>query len=115
MYLEDGSEQEFFPNERLEIVLDVIKQYVQDHPNELRRVDILNSILVANKKFSNKATERRSKTKDSLKGCNEMNASLEGKLKELGCMVMGGYCEIYKVIFSIVFGICNISFGCWEC
>ena len=44
MYLEDGSEQEFFPNERLEIVLDVIKQYVQDHPNELRRVDILNSI-----------------------------------------------------------------------
>ena len=89
MYLEDGSEQEFFPNERLEIVLDVIKQYVQDHPNELRRVDILNSILVANKKFANKATERRSKTKDSLKGCNEMNASLEGKLKELGCMVMG--------------------------
>ena len=96
MYLEDGSEQEFFPNERLEIVLDVIKQYVQDHPNELRRVDILNSILVANKKFSNKGTERRSKTKDSLKGCNEMNASLEGKLKELGCMVMGGK-KHYKI------------------
>ena len=56
MYLEDGSEQEFFPNERLEIVLDVIKQYVQDHPNELRRVDILNSILGANMKFANKAT-----------------------------------------------------------
>ena len=69
---------------------------MQDHPNELRRVDILNSILVANKKFSNKATERRCKTKDSLKGCNEMNASLEGKLKELGCMVMGGK-KHYKI------------------
>lgn len=93
MYLEDGSELEFFPNEKLEIVLDVIKQYVQDHPNELRRVDILNSILGANKKFADKATERRIKTKDSLKGCNEMNASLEGKLKG---MVMGGK-KHYKI------------------
>lgn len=91
-----GTEPEFFEGESRDIVLDVIRQYIAEHPNELRRMDILNGILAANKTRGEGADGRRKRVKEMLKGCNEMNSSLEGKLKDLGCTVMGGK-KHYKI------------------
>ena len=44
-----GNEPEMYEHETEEILLDVIAKYIADHPNELRRVDVLTSLLEANK------------------------------------------------------------------
>ncbi len=96
MYLEDGMEKEFFEDEAKEIVLDVLQQYIQEHPNEIRRTDILSSIITANKRSANKAAGRRNQTKDVLRGYSTMNSSMEGILKDLGCSIVTGK-KHYKI------------------
>lgn len=96
MFLEDGTEKEFFKDEAKEIVLDVLQHYIQEHPNEMRRSDILSSIITANKKSANNAAKRRTQTKDILRGYSTMNSSMEGILKNLGCSIVTGR-KHYKI------------------
>ena len=50
-----GNEPEMYDHETEEILLDVIARYIADHPNELRRVDVLTSVLEANRQRSTNA------------------------------------------------------------
>ena len=47
--LDNGSIEEFYKDEAKMMVLDILKEWVKAHPNELRHKDIINSILEANK------------------------------------------------------------------
>lgn len=94
--LNAGTEPEMYKNETEDILLDVISKYIADHPNELRRVDILTSILEANSQRQNAAEKKRQKIKNALRGTCTMNTALESTLKDFGCSVMGGR-KHYKI------------------
>ena len=85
-----------YEHETEEILLDVIAKYIADHPNELRRVDVLTSVLEANKQRSTNAEKKRQRIKSALKGVSTMNASLKKELQDLGCIVMDGK-KHYKI------------------
>ena len=91
-----GNEPEMYEHETEEILLDVIARYIADHPNELRRVDVLTSVLEANKQRSTNAEKKRQRIKSALKGVSTMNASLKKDLQDLGCIVMDGK-KHYKI------------------
>ena len=91
-----GNEPEMYEHETEEILLDVIAKYIADHPNELRRVDVLTSVLEANKQRSTNAEKKRQRIKSALKGVSTMNASLKKELQDLGCIVMDGK-KHYKI------------------
>ena len=91
-----GNEPEMYEHETEEILLDVIARYIADHPNELRRVDVLTSLLEANKQRSTNAEKKRQRIKSALKGVSTMNASLKKDLQDLGCTVMDGK-KHYKI------------------
>ena len=91
-----GNEPEMYEHETEEILLDVIARYIADHPNELRRVDVLTSLLEANKQRSTNAEKKRQRIKSALKGVSTMNASLKKDLQDLGCIVMDGK-KHYKI------------------
>lgn len=91
-----GNEPEMYEHETEEILLDVIAKYIADHPNELRRVDVLTSLLEANKQRSTNAEKKRQRIKSALKGVSTMNASLKKELQDLGCIVMDGK-KHYKI------------------
>ena len=91
-----GNEPEMYEHETEEILLDVIARYIADHPNELRRVDVLTSLLEANKQRSTNAEKKRQRIKSALKGVSTMNASLKKELQDLGCIVMDGK-KHYKI------------------
>ena len=91
-----GNEPEMYEHETEEILLDVIARYIADHPNELRRVDVLTSVLEANKQRSTNAEKKRQRIKSALKGVSTMNASLKKELQDLGCIVMDGK-KHYKI------------------
>ena len=91
-----GNEPEMYDHETEEILLDVIAKYIADHPNELRRVDVLTSLLEANKQRSTNAEKKRQRIKSALKGVSTMNASLKKELQDLGCIVMDGK-KHYKI------------------
>ena len=91
-----GNEPEMYEHETEEILLDVIAKYIADHPNELRRVDVLTSVLEANKQRSTNAEKKRQRIKSALKGVSTMNASLKKALQDLGCIVMDGK-KHYKI------------------
>lgn len=91
-----GNEPEMYEHETEDIVLDVIAKYIADHPNELRRVDVLTSLLEANKQRSTSAEKKRQQIKSALKGVSTMNASLKKDLQDLGCTVMDGK-KHYKI------------------
>lgn len=91
-----GNEPEMYEHETEEILLDVIAKYIADHPNELRRVDVLTSLLEANKQRSTNAEKKRQRIKSALKGVSTMNASLKKDLQDLGCIVMDGK-KHYKI------------------
>ena len=91
-----GNEPEMYEHETEEILLDVIAKYIADHPNELRRVDVLTSVLEANKQRSTNAEKKRQRIKSALKGVSTMNASLKKDLQDLGCIVMDGK-KHYKI------------------
>ena len=91
-----GNEPEMYEHETEEILLDVIARYIADHPNELRRVDVLTSVLEANKQRSTNAGKKRQRIKSALKGVSTMNASLKKDLQDLGCTVMDGK-KHYKI------------------
>lgn len=91
-----GTEQEFYENEAKEIILDVLESYRQQHPTELRRSHIIESILKANKKHVDQAHKRRQKIKSTLKGYSSMDSSLEKRLGKVGCTIMDGK-KHYKI------------------
>ena len=67
-----GNEPEMYEHETEEILLDVIAKYIADHPNELRRVDVLTSVLEANKQRSTNAEKKRQRIKSALKGASTL-------------------------------------------
>ena len=69
-----GNEPEMYEHETEEILLDVIAKYIADHPNELRGVDVLTSVLEANRQRSTNAEKKRQRIKSALKGVSTMNA-----------------------------------------
>ena len=91
-----GNEPEMYEHETEEILLDVIAKYIADHPNELRGVDVLTSVLEANRQRSTNAEKKRQRIKSALKGVSTMNASLKKDLQDLGCIVMDGK-KHYKI------------------
>ena len=87
--LDNGSVDELYKGEAKMIVMDILKEYVKAHPNELRRQDIINGILKANK-LDKTSAEIKSKVKNLLQGYSMMNASMQSDLESIGCTVMSG-------------------------
>ena len=65
--LDNGSVEEFYKDEAKMMVLDILEEYVKAHPNELRRRDIINGILKANK-LDKTSAEIKSKVKKLASG-----------------------------------------------
>lgn len=95
MNLDNGSVEEFYKDEAKMMVLDILEEYVKAHPNELRRRDIINGILKANK-LDKTSAEIKSKVKNVLQGYSMMNASMQSDLESIGCTVMPGK-KHYKI------------------
>ena len=93
--LDNGSVEEFYKDEAKMMVLDILEEYVKAHPNELRRRDIINGILKANK-LDKTSAEIKSKVKNLLHGYSMMNASMQSDLESIGCTVMPGK-KHYKI------------------
>ena len=93
--LNNGSVEEFYKDEAKMMVLDILKEYVKAHPNEVRRLDIINSILEANK-LDRTSADIKGKVKNLLQGYSMMNASMQSDLESLGCTVMTGK-KHYKI------------------
>lgn len=85
--LDNGSVEEFYKDEAKMMVLDILEEYVKAHPNELRRRDIINGILKANK-LDKTSAEIKSKVKNLLQGYSMM--SMQSDLESIGCTVMPG-------------------------
>ena len=93
--LNNGSVEEFYKDEAKMMVLDILKEYVKAHPNEVRRLDIINSILEANK-LDRTSADIKGKVKNLLQGYSMMNASMQSDQESLGCTVMPGK-KHYKI------------------
>lgn len=93
--LENGAVQEFYADEAKMMILDILEEYLKKHPNELRRADVIGSILAANKTEQTSAGLKK-RVKTLLQGYNFMNQSMESDLKRIGCSVMGGR-KHYKI------------------
>lgn len=89
-----SNELEYEHDETRGIILDILSKYVTDHPQEKRRVDLLNAFLEVNK--TNSIDQKKKKIKNLLKGYTEMNASLKKILKDLGFEIIEGR-KHYKI------------------
>ena len=116
--LNNGSVEEFYKDEAKMMVLDILKEYVKAHPNEVRRLDIINSILEANK-LDRTSADIKGKVKNLLQGYSMMNASMQSDLESLGCTVMPGK-KHYKIAqqvldYSVVSVQTKKGMGCGMC
>lgn len=78
-----GSEQEFYPNEKKEILLDILLNARKRLVDGTRRADVVDSILAENK-AEGILEKRAGELKTILKGYKNMNATTRSKLEDLG-------------------------------
>lgn len=81
--LADGEEADLYPNERHEILLDVLQEAVKNMKAGSRRYDVLQD-LIAHNPVSGEPKRRANKIKNTLKGYRGMNEKIKGQLAELG-------------------------------
>ena len=102
--LDNGSVEEFYKDEAKMMVLDILEEYVKAHPNELRRRDIINGILKANK-LDKTSAEIKSKVKNLLQGYSMMNASMQSDLIASPFLTI----PIEELLMPVCLARCDIS------
>lgn len=86
-----GDEDDFYPGEIRELVLDALKEQVEKLSVEKvrkRRVDVFKDILSANQ-FEGTAEERHKAVKGLFKGYQTMSSTLKQKIMDLGFKIQG--------------------------
>ena len=78
-----GDEEEFFPGEIKEMVLDAVADSIEKVEQNTRRRDVLNDIL-QNNDYRNIREERKQLVKNLLKGYSTMSGPMRQQLKNLG-------------------------------
>lgn len=82
-----GDEQEMYPDEHREIVLDILQDYLQSNPARLRRKDVIEDILKANQP-KGEPKRRQRLISVVLSGYKTMKPSIERVLKDLGIQLV---------------------------
>ena len=81
-----GEEEEFYPGEIREMLLDAIAKAKAEAKPESRRADVLGDVLAHND-YHHLGEERCKKVKDLLNGYRTMSGTLRQELKELGFVI----------------------------
>lgn len=81
--LNDGREKDFYPSERHEILVDVLKDARKGLKNGSRRADVIDDLLAANP-VAGEPKKRASQVKVILKGYRGFDESIRKKLRALG-------------------------------
>ena len=79
-----GSEDEFFPGEIKEFVLQALVNEQKRTKQHTRRADVLGDIIRSNSSGTGELERRRAKIKDMLTGYTSMTAPVRSALKDLG-------------------------------
>lgn len=85
-----GKEQDYYPCETEEIIVDVLSKYIDDHPAELRRCDVLRSFINANILHNGKAQARRERIQKLLRQYKTLDAATQRELERFGINVIIG-------------------------
>ena len=93
-----GNEEEFFPNEIKDMVLDALEEKLKNSDENSRRADVLRDILDKNGKCKHIADKKAQKLKQELKGYKNISKSIRRMLSEMG-FVIEEEGKHYKLIY----------------
>ena len=82
-----GNEEEFFPNEIKDVVLDALEEKLKNSDENSRRADVLRDILDKNGKCKHIADKKAQKLKQELKGDKNVSKSMRRMLSEMGFII----------------------------
>lgn len=82
-----GNEEEFFPNEIKDMVLDALEEKLKNSDENSRRADVLRDILDKNGKCKHIADKKAQKLKQELKGYKNVSKSMRRMLSEMGFII----------------------------
>lgn len=96
--LQSGQEQELYPGEFREILLEILSEAIKTLPDGRRR-DVVNDILSYNP--AQKIPQKREQIlKNALKGYSVLDSSLKKKLQEAGIAVVNQKRGHYKLVYE---------------
>ena len=84
--LKGGKEEEFFPLEIQEIIMDALSETLKNTKENTRRADVIKDIIDANE-YPHKLKAMQDEIRSLFKGYQSMNASMRRKLQEMGFTV----------------------------
>ena len=82
-----GNEEEFFPNEIKEMVLDALEERLKNSDENSRQVDVLRDILDKNGGCKHVADQKAQRLKAELKGYRNVSKSMKRMLSEMGFVI----------------------------
>ena len=82
-----GNEEEFFPNERKEMVLDALEEKLKNSDENSRKVDVLRDILDKNGGCKHVAEQKAQRLKVELTGYRNMSKAMRRMFSEMGFVI----------------------------